>query len=74
VDACDRALGLIEMWIEDPDGIRIVPVEVPISHPMRRGPAIGLTARVTASEHGRAFHGSGHGNLGRRSCPRHERI
>jgi predicted enzyme related to lactoylglutathione lyase len=28
--------GLIEMWIEDPDGVRIVLVEVPAGHPIRR--------------------------------------
>lgn len=28
--------GLIEMWIEDPDGFRIVLVEVPADHPIRR--------------------------------------
>ena len=28
--------GLIEMWIEDPDGTRIVLVEVPAGHPLRR--------------------------------------
>jgi predicted enzyme related to lactoylglutathione lyase len=28
--------GLIEMWISDPDGIRIVLVEVPEHHPLRR--------------------------------------
>ncbi len=28
--------GLIEMWIEDPDGVRIVLVEVPPDHPIRR--------------------------------------
>lgn len=28
--------GLIEMWIEDPDGLRIVLVEVPADHPLRR--------------------------------------
>src|SRR3984893_19201106 len=28
--------GLVEMWIEDPDGIRIVLVEVPDGHPPRR--------------------------------------
>ena len=27
---------LAEMWIEDPDGVRIVLVEVPGSHPLRR--------------------------------------
>src|SRR5215471_16183729 len=30
--------GLIEMWIEDPDGVRIVLVEVPADHPLRRAP------------------------------------
>jgi len=30
--------GLIEMWVEDPDGIRIVLVEVPADHPLRRDP------------------------------------
>jgi catechol 2,3-dioxygenase-like lactoylglutathione lyase family enzyme len=30
--------GLIEMWIEDPDGIRIVLVEVPADHLLRRDP------------------------------------
>lgn len=28
--------GLIEMWIEDPDGVRIAIVEVPADHPLRR--------------------------------------
>lgn len=28
--------GLVEMWIEDPDGVRIVLVEVPGAHPLRR--------------------------------------
>ncbi|MGH3423679.1 MAG: VOC family protein [Nocardioidaceae bacterium] len=28
--------GLVEMWIEDPDGVRIVLVEVPEGHPLRR--------------------------------------
>ena len=28
--------GLIEMWIEDPDGVRIALVEVPADHPLRR--------------------------------------
>jgi predicted enzyme related to lactoylglutathione lyase len=28
--------GLTEMWIEDPDGVRIVLVEVPEDHPLRR--------------------------------------
>jgi catechol 2,3-dioxygenase-like lactoylglutathione lyase family enzyme len=32
----DEPWGLIEMWIEDPDGVRIVIVEVPAGHPLRR--------------------------------------
>ncbi|MCC5581982.1 VOC family protein [Microtetraspora sp. AC03309] len=28
--------GLVEMWIEDPDGVRIVLVEVPADHPLRQ--------------------------------------
>ncbi|TQN42636.1 putative enzyme related to lactoylglutathione lyase [Blastococcus colisei] len=28
--------GLVEMWVEDPDGVRIVLVEVPQDHPLRR--------------------------------------
>jgi predicted enzyme related to lactoylglutathione lyase len=28
--------GLVEMWIEDPNGVRIVLVEVPADHPLRR--------------------------------------
>jgi catechol 2,3-dioxygenase-like lactoylglutathione lyase family enzyme len=30
--------GLDEMWIADPDGLRIVVVEVPPEHPMRQDP------------------------------------
>ena len=30
--------GLAEMWIEDPDGIRIVLAEIPADHPLRRDP------------------------------------
>ncbi|WP_167155533.1 VOC family protein [Streptomyces sp. MBT27] len=30
--------GLIEMWTEDPDGVRIVVVEVPADHPLRYRP------------------------------------
>src|SRR5215831_2064536 len=30
--------GLTEMWIQDPDGIQIVLVEVPTDHPLRRDP------------------------------------
>ena len=36
--------GLIEMWIEDPDGVRIVLVEVPSNHPLRHD-ARSLPAR-----------------------------
>ncbi|MFI1165707.1 VOC family protein [Streptomyces sp. NPDC020801] len=32
--------GLIEMWIADPDGTRIVLVEVPADHPLRFRPGI----------------------------------
>jgi Glyoxalase/Bleomycin resistance protein/Dioxygenase superfamily len=28
--------GLLEMWIGDPDGVRICLVEVPAEHPLRR--------------------------------------
>ncbi|MGW0858123.1 VOC family protein [Streptomyces sp. NPDC002690] len=30
--------GLIEMWIADPDGLRIAVVEVPADHPLRSRP------------------------------------
>jgi predicted enzyme related to lactoylglutathione lyase len=30
--------GLIEMWIEDPDGVHIALVEIPADHPLRRDP------------------------------------
>ena len=46
--------GLIEMWIEDPDGIRIVLVEVPAGHPLRRDlrpmlpPGRSTGCRITA--------------------------
>ena len=28
--------GLVEMWIDDPDGVRIAVVQVPEDHPLRR--------------------------------------
>ena len=28
--------GLVEMWLQDPDGVRIALVEVPEDHPLRR--------------------------------------
>jgi predicted enzyme related to lactoylglutathione lyase len=34
--------GLTEMWIEDPDGVRIVLVEVPAGSPSRRDPRSAL--------------------------------
>jgi predicted enzyme related to lactoylglutathione lyase len=34
-EPAEEPWGLIEMWIEDPDGIRIVIVEVPEGHPLR---------------------------------------
>ena len=37
--------GLTEMWIEDPDGIRIVLVEVPADHPLRRDPRAASSPR-----------------------------
>lgn len=30
--------GLLELWLHDPDGVRIVVVEVPPEHPLRRDP------------------------------------
>jgi catechol 2,3-dioxygenase-like lactoylglutathione lyase family enzyme len=30
--------GLTEMWVEDPDGVRVVLVEVPADHPLRQDP------------------------------------
>ncbi|MFF8730565.1 VOC family protein [Streptomyces sp. NPDC015171] len=32
--------GLIEMWITDPDGVRIVLVEIPADHPLRYRPGV----------------------------------
>ncbi|AQA16049.1 VOC family protein [Streptomyces samsunensis] len=32
--------GLVEMWIADPDGLKIVIVEVPADHPLRYRPGI----------------------------------
>ncbi|GAA4324897.1 VOC family protein [Actinomadura luteofluorescens] len=34
----EEAWGLVEMWIEDPDGVKIVIVEVPEGHPLRLDP------------------------------------
>lgn len=35
-EATTEPWGLIEMWIEDPDGIPIVLVQIPQDHPLRR--------------------------------------
>ncbi|MER7874943.1 VOC family protein [Streptomyces solisilvae] len=32
--------GLVEMWIADPDGVRIAVVEVPEDHPLRYRPGV----------------------------------
>ncbi|NGO72003.1 VOC family protein [Streptomyces boncukensis] len=32
--------GLVEMWLEDPDGVRICVVQVPEDHPLRYRPGI----------------------------------
>ncbi|MFI8962192.1 VOC family protein [Streptomyces sp. NPDC053493] len=32
--------GLIEMWLADPDGVRIAVIEVPRDHPLRSRPTI----------------------------------
>ncbi len=52
--------GLTEMWIEDPDGLRIVLVEVPADHPLRRDtrslPACGLGRQSKANRGPAARH------------------
>lgn len=35
-EARQEPWGLIELWIEDPDGIPIVLVQIPADHPLRR--------------------------------------
>ncbi|HEX7162038.1 MAG TPA: VOC family protein [Trebonia sp.] len=37
-EPAEEPWGLTEMWIADPDGVRIVVVEVPAGHPLRRDP------------------------------------
>ncbi len=32
----DKPWGLREMWVKDPDGVRLVIVQVPADHPLRR--------------------------------------
>jgi hypothetical protein len=41
-DPAAEPWGLTEMHIEDPDGIRIILVEVPADHPLRRDPRPAL--------------------------------
>jgi hypothetical protein len=49
--------GLIEMQLKDPDGIRIVLVEVPANHPLRLDPRPGLQpGRRTRMPHNNALH------------------
>ena len=31
-----EAWGLVELWVADPDNVRIVLVEIPDDHPLRR--------------------------------------
>ncbi|MPZ79892.1 MAG: VOC family protein [Actinophytocola sp.] len=35
-EAREEPWGLLEMWVEDPDGLRIVLVEIPTDHPIRK--------------------------------------
>ena len=42
--------GLVETWIEDPDGLRIVLVEVPAEHPLRRDSRAPASARARPHE------------------------
>lgn len=35
-EAREEPWGLLEMWIADPDGLRIVLVEIPSEHPIRK--------------------------------------
>src|ERR1700730_8124195 len=37
-EPAEEPWGLTEMWIEDPDGVAIVLLEVPADHPLRRDP------------------------------------
>jgi predicted enzyme related to lactoylglutathione lyase len=42
--------GLIEMWIEDPDGVQIALVEVPAGHPLRRDPRSSPQSPAASAE------------------------
>ena len=35
-EAREEPWGLLEMWVADPDGLRIVLVEIPSEHPLRK--------------------------------------
>jgi catechol 2,3-dioxygenase-like lactoylglutathione lyase family enzyme len=68
--------GLTELWIADPDGVRIVLVEVPDDHPLRRDPR--LLARSRSVPGGRITGGRRGGGVpdsapqrenGAMSCP-----
>jgi catechol 2,3-dioxygenase-like lactoylglutathione lyase family enzyme len=41
--------GLVEMWIEDPDGVAIVLVEVPADHPLRHDQRSWSPATLSAA-------------------------
>lgn len=50
---------LIEMQVEDPDGIRIALADVPAGHPFPPLPATGVTAGTTnRMPYNSAFHGN----------------
>lgn len=66
--------GLIEMWIEDPDGIRIVLVEVPADHPLRRDPRSTLSpGRRTPRGGGTAAMRPANRRPARQRCPARQR-
>jgi len=57
--------GLTEMWIQDPDGIQIVLVEVPADHPLRRDPRSASPARKGRARHTRQHGGDAIGGCSR---------
>ncbi|MCW2642935.1 MAG: Glyoxalase/bleomycin resistance protein/dioxygenase [Dactylosporangium sp.] len=46
--------GLIEMWIEDPDGVRIVLIEVPADHPLRRDQRPAANSKMSTTDESNA--------------------
>jgi catechol 2,3-dioxygenase-like lactoylglutathione lyase family enzyme len=48
-EPAEEPWGLVEMWIEDPDGVRIVLVEVPAGHPLRRDQRLPVIRRPVPS-------------------------